>query len=1744
MDNHCKLCHSDEEPDHKASLLHRFNFALLEWNEYRKPLVKNRHGVEIHVALCDVVKGNEFIYIEQKNGCHETKITSDQTRVQSNRISYLFTVKNIQSSTVLLLSAKLLYPYAYFKLIDFESELKSDHVLELTPGAEYCFKVTFQPDDVTIGSYSIPVAISLQTEKAGDFTIAREMLVTISDEDFSWTDGSTGKSPFTNSIWENVDVWHAPTINSYLNCMYPIPPKFAKTIKMGIDIYPNMTSAEIVLLNELKFLMKPGYVTKNNYNDFFHIALWADEISQELMLRRYNMEKVKVKVIINKDEKILELDVPGLAEKRPSLVNGDIVNIRIHADHQAYKGVIRSVNNSNIWIHGIDELIEVIDTDTELDVSFQLGRLPIERMHTAVDKCFSSGIVDYLFPDEILLNKVLITERIRNEDFYNRNICTNIEQRIAVEKIVQNKYGIVPYIVFGPPGTGKTITIVEAILQIVRNCKDRKVILVCAPANAACDMLTSKLIEHGLSKNELIRVHSDTRDWKSIPADVQEYSNYAEDTYTKPSGDDLMKYRVIVTTLILSGRYKDRRFSPDVLFIDEAAQAMEPEADVAISLLNYGKQLILAGDPKQLGPQCNSKVAENLGLDVSLLERLMKLPLYSSHNSNFISTLKNNFRAHPLVLQLPNELFYDNQLKAVSKKAKVDEISQIFVHDVVINRKSKKKNSGLPIEFCAVFAQEQREGESPSFFNEKEIQMVSKYVKALIKLHVDPSDIGIVTPYIRQVHRIKQALANEDGQFGKVEVGTTEVFQGREKRVIIISTVRAQHNLLLHDSKYKLGFIKNEKRFNVALTRAMSKLIIIGCPNVLRYDRNWLKYIELCETRNAYFGAKRDKRTDELKLEDNECKLCNSHLDPNHKNSLLHRFNFSLFEWNCYRKPLVKDRHGVEVHVALCDLVNGINLTYVEYPNIGCHETKLSVNQLVVQHNSVSYLFTVANKQNHVVNMVAAKLIHPYPYFRLYDIEGNLMHGAALELQPIAVDLKTSKGEDFTIAREMLITIGDEAFNLMNQSSAKSPFTSAIWKDVSTWHPPTTNSFTNYIYPISPRFSKIIKMGIDIYNSITSEDMVVLQEIKELIDPGYVTRDNYSDFFHIALWADEMGTELMLRRYNMEQVTMKILKRNLLELDVPGLAEKRPSLVKGDVVNIRIHNDHQAYKGVIRAVNNLNIWIEGVQSDFIEVLDEDTELDVSYQLGRLPLERMHSAVDRCVSNGLLDYLFPDVSLANRRMPVQRIPNVEFFNGNVCHNVEQRIAVETISQIKYCNAPYIVFGPPGTGKTITIVEAILQIVRNRTGVVLVCAPANAACDMLTSKLIEHLSVNQLIRVHSETRDWKVKVLSNLSMYNFFILNRDSIPENVQRYSNYVDGSYTKPDGRELMKYRVVVTTLILSGRYKDKGFAPNVLFIDEAAQAMEPEADVAISLLKPGKLLVLAGDPKQLGPQCDSAVAERLGLNISLLERLMRLPLYSNNDTNYISTLKRNFRAHQVVLQLPNDLFYESQLQAVSEKANNDPIATVFVYDKIFGRKRKGKHFGEPVEFCAVFAKEQRQGRSPSYFNVKEVEMVFKYVKALISLEETKVVPSDIGVVTPYIRQVYRIKDALTREKLDEVEVGTTEVFQGREKRIIIISTVRAQHNLLLYDRKYKLGFVKNEKRFNVALTRAMSKLIIIGCPNVLRYDKNWLKYIEYCEDRGAYFGARQDKRTDQDKMYVLDKLSNIKRDKQFVRNHT
>ena len=252
--------------------------------------------------------------------------------------------------------------------------------------------------------------------------------------------------------------------------------------------------------------------------------------------------------------------------------------------------------------------------------------------------------------------------------FFNRNL--NFHQKSAVMNILAGKSRPTPYVIFGPPGTGKTMTVVEAILQVLTQVPHSRIIA-CTPSNSAADLIAQRLFLSGAVKQtDLVRLNGFQRSLDAIPENILPFCRFAEDLQM------ISRYRVIVCTCTMAGSLYALGLSAGHVthvFVDEAGQATEPECLVPIGLLCGGDgQIVLAGDPKQLGPIVMSPFAKMYGLEHSFLERLMcRLPYkrnediyaeYAGFNPLLVTMLVNNYRSHPAILELPSKLFYYNEL--------------------------------------------------------------------------------------------------------------------------------------------------------------------------------------------------------------------------------------------------------------------------------------------------------------------------------------------------------------------------------------------------------------------------------------------------------------------------------------------------------------------------------------------------------------------------------------------------------------------------------------------------------------------------------------------------------------------------------------------------------------------------------------------------------------------------------------------------------------------------------------------------------------------------------------------------------------------------------------------------------------------------------------------------------------------------------------------------------------------------
>uniref|UniRef100_A0A8D8BLQ8 Helicase MOV-10 n=1 Tax=Culex pipiens TaxID=7175 RepID=A0A8D8BLQ8_CULPI len=290
-----------------------------------------------------------------------------------------------------------------------------------------------------------------------------------------------------------------------------------------------------------------------------------------------------------------------------------------------------------------------------------------------------------------------------------------------------------------------------------------------------------------------------------------------------------------------------------------------------------------------------------------------------------------------------------------------------------------------------------------------------------------------------------------------------------------------------------------------------------------------------------------------------------------------------------------------------------------------------------------------------------------------------------------------------------------------------------------------------------------------------------------------------------------------------------------------------------------------------------------------------------------------------------------------------------------------------------------------------------------------------------------------------------------------------------------------------------------------------IFIDECGSAKEisslvPIVGVGIHEGRITASIVLAGDPKQLGPVVSYDYLTDTTHSVSLLERIADKGLYAKNpltgeyDPNVITLLRNNFRSHPALLELPNRMFYAGQLRA---KASPDKTHWAVGWDRLPNR-------AFPLIFHPVVGEMKQDENSSSMYNEQEAEQVLSYVETIMNdgICGKKLEQTAIGIITPYASQVRYLKDLLRMRGWKDIEVGSTEQYQGREKRIMLMSTVRTGSK--------SVGFLANTKRLNVSLTRAQALMIVVGDLETLRNNRHWAKFIGYCRQNNALLQSVMD----------------------------
>lgn len=449
----------------------------------------------------------------------------------------------------------------------------------------------------------------------------------------------------------------------------------------------------------------------------------------------------------------------------------------------------------------------------------------------------------------------------KDVDLNYKNIRLNPSQK---ESIIQSLYTKDFFLIHGPFGTGKTETLIELIYQEVK--KDNKV-LVTAESNIAVDniverlskindlnivrfghpqkvskdiesqTLMSKLENHDLySKierfnkeverlsNELDKIKSKSKNRKNfLRKEIRKYNGYIRKTEKIIMEDIIKESQVILTTNSSAARDELSDIEFGVAIIDEASQTTIPSILIPIAKT---KRFILAGDHNQLPPVVSSDSAKEL--KETLFEKFIKK--YPSKKQ----LLNVQYRMNEKLMKFPNSEFYNGELICDEKvkDSSIDIVREDLDIDsplVFIDTSNHPKRQETKLKY------------SKSYNNMLEAKLALKIVNDYLDLGFDEEDIGVISPYSDQVNMI----SNETD----VEVKTVDGFQGGEKEIIIISTVRS-------NEKGKLGFLEDLRRLNVAITRAMKKLIIIGDIETLNHNDTYKRLIEDCRSENTVIEFK------------------------------------------------------------------------------------------------------------------------------------------------------------------------------------------------------------------------------------------------------------------------------------------------------------------------------------------------------------------------------------------------------------------------------------------------------------------------------------------------------------------------------------------------------------------------------------------------------------------------------------------------------------------------------------------------------------------------------------------------------------------------------------------------------------------------------------------------------------------------------------------------------------------------
>lgn len=455
----------------------------------------------------------------------------------------------------------------------------------------------------------------------------------------------------------------------------------------------------------------------------------------------------------------------------------------------------------------------------------------------------------------------------------------------------------------------------------------------------------------------------------------------------------------------------------------------------------------------------------------------------------------------------------------------------------------------------------------------------------------------------------------------------------------------------------------------------------------------------------------------------------------------------------------------------------------------------------------------------------------------------------------------------------------------------------------------------------------------------------------------------------------------------------------------------------------------------------------------------------------------------------------------------------------------------VNEVLWAKDVAIVHGPPGTGKTTTLVEAINETLM-RESQVLVCAQSNMAVDWISEKLVDR-GIN-VLRIGNPTRvndkmlgfTYERRFESHADYPQLWAIRkairelRKNRKKGSENYHQKMDRLKSRAAEIELRinaelfgEARVIACTLVGSAHHLLEGMKFGTLFIDEAAQALEAACWIP---MKRASRVILAGDHCQLPPTVKSIAALRAGLGKTLMERI------AENKPEVVTLLKIQYRMNDEIMRFSSDWFYGGKVESApqikyrSVLDYDHPITWIDTSNEENQITIEGEDAPEDPASAAnqnsdLNFKEQFVGESFGRINKAEAELtLLTLAEYFTKIGKQRVLEEriDVGIISPYRAQVQYLKKLIKKYEFFKpyrrlISVNTVDGFQGQERDVILISLVRSND-------EGQIGFLKDLRRMNVAMTRARMKLIILGNKDTMTKHPFYKKLWEYVEAINNY----------------------------------